>query len=62
MFKMYCDIFHEVMSQKVQMNKEAYCWVLGVQTGVMMLAGRPVAMAAQEDQLAVAVACGDACS
>ena len=28
--------------------------MLGVQTGVMTLAGRPVAMAAQEDQLAVA--------
>ena len=27
--------------------------MLGVQTGVMTLAGRPVAMAAQEDQLAV---------
>ena len=29
------------------------CWLPGVQTGVMTVAGRPVALAAQDDQLAV---------
>ena len=29
------------------------CWLPGVQIGVMTVAGRPVALAAQDDQLAV---------
>ena len=29
------------------------CWLPGVQTGVITVAGRPVALAAQDDQLAV---------
>ncbi len=44
---------HEFQKPQTQDEQEGHCWMLGVQTGVMTLAGRPVAMAAQEDQLAV---------